>query len=62
MTVNFATLLTIEIQEADLSPMDKKQTTKRPGIAAALSVNGTAVAILNHRVSAESVASKIQTG
>ena len=59
--VSIATLLSIEIQEADLSPMDKKQTAKRPGIAATLSINGSEVAILNHLVPAPSAASKIQT-
>ena len=61
IAVNVATLLSIEIQEADLSPMDKKQTAKRTGLAATLSVNGSEVAILNHLVPAPSAASKIQT-
>ena len=61
MSVNVATLLSIEVQEADLSPMDKKQTARRPGLAATLSVNGNEFAILNHLVPASSAASKIQT-
>ena len=61
MSVNVATLLSLEIQETDLSPMDKKQTAKRPGIAATLSINGSEVAILNHLVRASNSASKIQT-
>ena len=59
--VSVATLLSIEIQEADLSPFTANQTAKRPGLAAKLLVNGNEIAILNHLVRDASAASKVQT-
>lgn len=61
VAVNVATLVSIEIQEADISKINPKRTTKRPGIATKLSVNGIQDAVLNHLVNAPSAASKIQT-
>ena len=59
--VSVATLLSIEIQEADLSSLTAQQTTKRPSVAAKLMVNGNEVAILNHLVPRASAASQAQT-
>ena len=59
--VSIATLLSIEIQEADLSPLNKQQTTKRAGMAAKLLMNGNEIAILNHLVPHTSAASQVQT-
>lgn len=61
LPVSVATLLSIEIQEADLTLLTTNQTTKRPGMAAKLVVNGNEIAILNHLVPDASAASKIQT-
>ena len=61
IVVNVATLLSIEIQEADLPPLTVNQTTKRPAAGAKLVVNGNEVAILNHLVRDASAASKVQT-
>ena len=59
--VSVATLLSIEIQEANLSPLRVSQTTKWIGIAAKLLINGSEIPILNHLVPSARAASKIQT-
>ena len=59
--VSVATLLSIEIQEADLPPLTVNQTTKRPAAGVRLLVNGNEVAILNHLVRDASAASKVRT-
>ena len=59
--VSVATLLSIEIQEADLTPLTANQTTKRVGMAAKVLVNGNEIAIPNHLVPGPSAASKVQT-